>query len=76
MCSTEIVDQSMAAMLPSGSVASLSYASRVIALPLTLTTLALATAVVPYFSKTIAQKNWSKIEHTFNYYLRLIFLTT
>jgi putative peptidoglycan lipid II flippase len=76
MCSAEIIDQSMAAMLPSGSVASLSYASRVIALPLTLTTLALATAVVPYFSKTIAQKNWSKIEHTFNYYLRLIFLTT
>jgi putative peptidoglycan lipid II flippase len=76
MCSTDLVDQSMAAMLPSGSVASLSYASRVIALPLTLTTLALGTAVVPYFSKTIAQKNWSKIKHTFNYYLKLIFITT
>ena len=76
MCSTSLVDQSMAAMLDSGSVAALSYANRVIALPLSLATLALGTAVIPYFSKTIAQKNWSKINHTFNYYLRLIFITT
>lgn len=76
MCSTNLVDQSMAAMLDSGSVAALGYANRVIALPLTLATLALGTAVVPYFSKTIAQKNWSKISHTFNYYLKLIFVTT
>ena len=76
MCSTNLVDQSMAAMLDSGSVAALGYANRVIALPLSLATLALGTAVVPYFSKTIAQKNWRKIEHTFNYYLKLIFFTT
>jgi len=76
MCSTNLVDQSMAAMLDSGSVAALSYATRVIFLPLTLATLALGTAVVPYFSKIVAQKNWSKIKHTFNYYLRLIFITT
>lgn len=76
MCSTNLVDKSMAAMLDSGSVAALGYANRVIALPLTLATLALGTAVVPYFSKTIAQKDWSKIGHTFNYYLRLIFVTT
>lgn len=76
MCSTTLVDQSMAAMLSPGSVSALGYANRVISLPLTLVTLALGTAVVPYFSKTIAQKNWSKINHTFRYYLRLIFLTT
>lgn len=76
MCSTNLVDQSMAAMLDSGSVAALSYANRVILLPLSLATLALGTAVVPYFSKTIAQKNWIKITHTFNYYLRLIFIST
>lgn len=76
MCSTTLVDQSMAAMLDSGSVAALGYANRVVALPLTLVTLALGTAVVPYFSKTIAQKNWRKINHTFKYYLKLIFATT
>lgn len=76
MGSTKLVDQSMAAMLDSGSVAALGYANRVIALPLSLVTLALGTAVIPYFSKTIAQKDWVKITHTFNYYLRLIFIST
>jgi putative peptidoglycan lipid II flippase len=75
MCSTNLVDQSMAGMLSPGSVAALGYANRVIALPLTLVTLALGTAVVPYFSQTVAQKDWHKINHTFKYYLRLIFLT-
>jgi putative peptidoglycan lipid II flippase len=76
MCSTTLVDQSMAAMLSPGSVAALGYANRIIALPLSLVTLALGTAVVPYFSQTIAQKNWRKIDHTFKYYLKLIFATT
>lgn len=76
MCSATLVDQSMAAMLAPGSVAALGYANRVIALPLTLITLALGTAVVPYFSQTIAQKDWHKINHTFKYYLKLIFITT
>jgi putative peptidoglycan lipid II flippase len=75
MCSTNLVDQSMAGMLSPGSVAALGYANRVIALPLSLVTLALGTAVVPYFSQTIARKDWRKIDHTFKYYLRLIFIT-
>ena len=76
MCSTEIVDRSMATMLDSGSVAALGYANRVIALPLTLATLALGTAVVPYFSKVVGQQDWHQIKRIFNYYLRLIFFTT
>ena len=76
MCSTNLVDQSMAAMLSAGSVSALGYANRVIALPLSLITLALSTAVIPYFSKTIAQKDWRNIRHTFRYYLRLIFTIT
>ena len=76
MGSTNLVDQSMAALLDSGSVAALGYANRVIGLPLSLATLALGTAVVPYFSKIIAEKNWVKITHTFNYYLKLIFIST
>ncbi|AFZ37637.1 virulence factor MVIN family protein [Stanieria cyanosphaera PCC 7437] len=76
MCSANLVDQSMAAMLPAGSVSALGYANRVIALPLTLITLALGTAVIPYFSKTIAQKNWTQVERTFRLYLKLIFVST
>ncbi len=75
MCSTNLVDQSMAATLAPGSVSALSYADRIIALPLSLTTLALGTAVIPYFSKTIAQGEWTKVQHTFQYYLKLIFFT-
>jgi putative peptidoglycan lipid II flippase len=66
----------MAAMLPAGSVSALGYADRVIALPLTLITLALGTAVIPYFSKTIAQKNWQQVERTFKFYLKWIFVST
>ena len=74
MCSTNLVDQSMAATLAAGSVSALSYADRIIALPLSLTTLALGTAVIPYFSKTIAKKEWTQVQYTFRYYLKLIFL--
>ena len=76
MCSANLVDQSMAAMLPAGSVAALSYGNRIIALPLSLTTIALGTAVIPYFSKMVAQQDWINIRHTFGHYLKLIFAGT
>ena len=76
MGSTSLVDHSMAAMLSSGSVAALGYANRIIALPLSLAALALGTAVIPYFSKTITQKDWQKVQHTFRYYLKLIFVVS
>lgn len=75
-CSTNLVDQSMAAMLSPGSVAALNYGNRVIALPITLITTALSTAVIPYFSKMVASKDWTGILHTLKKYLRLIFIIT
>jgi putative peptidoglycan lipid II flippase len=76
MFSTFIVDQSMAAMFPTGSVAALSYGNRIIALPITLATTALSAAVIPYFSKMVAHEDWESIRHTLQYYLRLIFIVT
>lgn len=76
MCSAGLVDQSMAAMLSPGSVSTLNYATKLIALPLTLTTTALSTAVIPYFSKMIACKDWTGLERTFKHYMRLIFFAT
>jgi putative peptidoglycan lipid II flippase len=76
MCSTNLVDQSMAAMLEPGSVAALDYANRVIFLPLTLSTTALGTAVIPYFSKMVAEEDWINVRHTLMRYLRLIFAVT
>ncbi len=76
MCSTGLVDQSMAAMLPAGSVAALSYGNRVIALPINLATTALSAAVIPYFSKMVAHQDWKNINHTLKQYLKIIFIVT
>ncbi|MBE9191238.1 polysaccharide biosynthesis C-terminal domain-containing protein [Gloeocapsopsis crepidinum LEGE 06123] len=73
MCSATLVDQSMAAMLAPGSVASLNYGNRVIAFPITLATTALSTAVIPYFSRMVACNEWAGVRHTLNRYMWLIF---
>ncbi|MBD2614928.1 MAG: murein biosynthesis integral membrane protein MurJ [Nostoc sp. ZfuVER08] len=76
MCSTNLVDQSMAAMLLPGSVAALNYGNKVIAFPMSLATTALSTAVIPYFSKMIAANNWIGTRRTLRRYIQIIFLTT
>jgi putative peptidoglycan lipid II flippase len=73
MCSTALVDQSMAAMLPAGSVAALSYGNRLVTLPIIIASTALSTAVMPYFSKMVASNDWSGIRNSFRHYLLLIF---
>jgi putative peptidoglycan lipid II flippase len=73
MCSATLIDQSMAAMLAPGSVASLNYGNRVIAFPITLATTALSTAVIPYFSRMVACNEWLGVRRTLNRYMWLIF---
>lgn len=53
-----LVDQSMAALLPAGSVSALVYAGRFVGGVLTLLAGAVATAVVPYFSRMVAHRDW------------------
>jgi putative peptidoglycan lipid II flippase len=76
MCSTELVDRSMAAMLPSGSVAALSYGSKIILLPITIATTGLSTAVIPYFSKMVARDDWAGVRQALKHYMSLIFVAT
>jgi putative peptidoglycan lipid II flippase len=76
MCSTDLVDRSMAAMLPSGSVAALSYGSKIISLPIIIASTALSTAVIPYFSKMVALDDWTGIRQALKHYLGLIFVVT
>lgn len=76
MCSSILVDQSMAAMLAPGSVAALNYASRVSSFPLMLGATAISTAVTPYLSKMVALSDWQGVNHTLRSYLKLIFLIT
>ncbi|MDR4499808.1 MAG: murein biosynthesis integral membrane protein MurJ [Candidatus Scalindua sp.] len=76
MSSTVIVDQAMAAMLGPGSVSALNYGNKLIAFPIGLAITGLGTAVVPYFSKMVACKDWIGIRNTLRRYLVLIFSTT
>lgn len=76
MSSTNLIDNSMAAMLAPGSVASLNYGNKAIALFLGLGSAALATAVLPYFSDMAAKNNLASLQHTWKKYSKLIFLVT
>ena len=53
-----IVDQSMAAMLPAGSVSALAYAGRFVSVALTLVAGTLSTALTPSLSHLVAQHDW------------------
>ncbi len=74
MSGTVLVDQAMAAMLESGSVATLNYANRVVAMLLGIGAMALGTAVLPHFSRMVAANDWAGVRHTFKTYARLILL--
>jgi len=74
MSSTELVDQGMAAMLDSGSVSTLNYSNKLTSLITGLGSIALGTAIFPYFSKQAAIKDWRAVRHTFMVYMRFILL--
>jgi putative peptidoglycan lipid II flippase len=74
MCFTSIVDQSMAAMLSGGSVAALSYAAKIIATVLALGSIPLSAAVLPYFSKMVAENDLDGCRHTLKRYSALVTL--
>jgi len=76
MGGTALVDQSMAAMLSGGSVAALSYASKVISVVMAIGSLALSTAALPYFSQMAARGDWYGCRHTLKRYTVLVFVVT
>ena len=71
-----LVDQSMAAMLPAGSVSALVYANRFVGVVLTLLAGAVSTAVKPYFSRMIALGDWAGCRHTLRTWVRLTALVS
>ena len=76
MGSTELVDQSMAAMLEPGSVAALNYARKIVSLFIVVGATPLGTAALPYFSQMVANEDWSGCRHTLRVYSRSILLVT
>ena len=71
-----MVDQGMAASLPSGSVSTLVYANRFVSVILNLLAGAIATAVTPYFSQMVAKQDWAGCRHTLNTYVRITALVS
>lgn len=76
MTGSGLIDQSMAAMLPSGSVAALGYGEKIISLPIVIASTALSAAVIPYFSQMFAKNDWKGLRRSLNSYLGLIFAVT
>jgi putative peptidoglycan lipid II flippase len=76
MGSTNLVGQSMAAMLGPGSVSALAYGSKVTTLILGIGSLAVSTAVFPHFSRMVARAEWNSVRHTLITYARLIVVIT
>ena len=76
MGSTELVDQSMAAMLAPGSVAALNYARKIITVFIVIGATPLGTAALPYFSQMVANQDWRGCRHTLRVYAQSIVLVT
>jgi putative peptidoglycan lipid II flippase len=71
-----LVDQSMAAMLPAGSVSALVYGNRFVSVIIALLAGAVSTAVTPYFSRMIALRDWAGCRHTIRTWVRLTALAS
>jgi putative peptidoglycan lipid II flippase len=71
-----LVDQSMAAMLPAGSVSALVYGNRFVSVAIALLGGAVSTAVTPYFSCMIARGDWAGCRHTVRTWVRLTALVS
>ena len=71
-----LIDQSMAAMLGSGSVAALNYANKLVSLLLSIGVSSLATAVLPSFSRLSANQDWVGLRRVLNTYTKLVALVT
>lgn len=69
MSSTVVIDQAMASWLAAGSVTALNYGNKVPSALTGLGVAALGTAVLPYFSKLIAQGDYAAIRHTLRTYV-------
>lgn len=74
MSSTVLIDQAMAAMLDPGSLATLNYANKVVAMILGIGAMALGTVVLPHFSRMVAERDWTGIQHTFKTFTKLIII--
>jgi putative peptidoglycan lipid II flippase len=76
MSSTAVVDQAMAAALEPGSVSLLHFGSKLGALVIGVGSMALGSALLPHYSRMVAQRDWAGISGTVRTYGLLIVFTS
>jgi len=72
MGSTLLVDQTMAATLGEGAVSALNYGQRIVSFAIGVTAIAVGTAVLPFFARMAAAREWTQLRRTLNTYLVLL----
>ena len=58
MSATTVIDQSMAAWLPSGSVSALGFGTKLSAVMMSVGAMALSTTLLPHLSELVAREQW------------------
>lgn len=76
LSSNILIDQAMAAMLGSGSIATLNYANKLTSLLVSIGVSSLATALLPSFSRLSANQDWAGLRRVLNTYTKLVALVT
>lgn len=65
-----LVDQSMAAMLPAGSVSALVYAGRFVSVIVALFSSSISATLTPHFSILVAKKDWKQCRRELTHWAR------
>ncbi len=76
MAGTQLIGIAVAARMATGSVAALSYASKLTLLSAGLIASSFGTATVSFFAKMSAQENWRELKSTLHHFLGIAFLIT
>lgn len=72
MSSTTLIDRGMAAWLGQGSVAQLTFGSKISTFAVGLVTVTVGTAILPHFSRLVAHNRWGEISRTYRFYSILV----
>jgi len=76
MGSTDVIDNAMAAMLPAGSVAALSYGNKITSFVLGIGAASLTTAALPHLSTMAAERRIAEMRALLWRYVRLLLLVS
>ena len=71
-----LVDQSMAAMLPTGSVSALAYATRFVSVVVALLAGGVSSALTPYLSGMVTRGDWSGCRETLRHWIQWMALVS